>query len=127
MACHAVGQFHEYVSGIDDATHIGTRYQLNNLYYRFLLQHEKELRAFKVERTQDNKQVEVLPQNFMYTTVCTNRTNDNDTNSNNISKALSSQANTVKNDKTLKDKKKKKKKMCVFNKSEIDALLHDER
>lgn len=63
----------------------------------------------------------------MYTTVCTNRTNDNDTNSNNISKALSSQANTVKNDKTLKDKKKKKKKMCVFNKSEIDALLHDER
>lgn len=69
MACHSVGEFHPHVSGIDDATHIGKRFTLNNAYYRFLLDHEKKFKPLDVNRTEDNKDVAVLPTRMVYTYV----------------------------------------------------------
>ncbi|CBZ26931.1 conserved hypothetical protein [Leishmania mexicana MHOM/GT/2001/U1103] len=62
LACHSVGEFHEDVSGLEGATHTGKRYILNNRYYQFLLEHEKAFAPLTVARTQDNKEVAVLPQ-----------------------------------------------------------------
>ncbi|GET88426.1 hypothetical protein, conserved [Leishmania tarentolae] len=62
LACHSVGEFHEDVSGLEGATHTGKRYVLNNRYYQFLLEHEKDFTPLTVVRTQDNKEVTALPQ-----------------------------------------------------------------
>ncbi|ORC84171.1 uncharacterized protein TM35_000481320 [Trypanosoma theileri] len=93
LACHSVGEFHEHVSGIEDVTHIGSRYKLSNEYYKFLLANEKRFFELEVPRTEENKGIERLPKDF----VCV----------------------------YAKVGKKGKKKQCVFNKREVDAILHD--
>ncbi|KPI84207.1 hypothetical protein ABL78_6747 [Leptomonas seymouri] len=92
LACHSVGEFHEDVSGVDGATHVGKRYTLGNRYYQFLLEHEKEFKPLKVDRLQDNKELKELPQ----TLVCT-------------------YTNEKVNGKT-------KKRRCVFNTAEVELL-----
>ncbi|KPA78366.1 putative mitochondrial hypothetical protein [Leptomonas pyrrhocoris] len=92
LACHSVGEFHEDVSGIEGATHVGQRYTLSNRYYQFLLEHEKEFTPLKIERSQDNKELKELPQ----TLVCTYAKEKVDG--------------------------KTKKRQCVFNKAEVELL-----
>lgn len=65
LACHSVGEFHEDVSGVDGATHVGKRYTLNNRYFQFLLEHEKEFAPLTVERSQGNKELKELPQTLV--------------------------------------------------------------
>nr|CCC93270.1 conserved hypothetical protein [Trypanosoma congolense IL3000] len=64
MACHSVGEFHEHVSGLDGATHIGTRYKLDNAYYKFLFDNERRFFRIEVPRTEENKEITHLPKNF---------------------------------------------------------------
>jgi hypothetical protein len=92
LACHSVGEFHEDVSGIEGATHIGKRYTLSNRYYEFLLQHEKDFTPLKVERSQDNKELRELPQ----TLICTYAKETVDG--------------------------KVRRRQCVFNKAEVELL-----
>lgn len=67
MACHSVGEYHDNVSGIDGATHIGKKYTLSNDYYKFLLETEKKWKPYEVQRTEDNKDVKILPQTMLCT------------------------------------------------------------
>lgn len=54
--CHAVGEYHEHVSGLENATRVpGAPYVLDNRYFQFLLAQEKQFKAFEVARTEDNK------------------------------------------------------------------------
>ena len=92
LACHSVGEFHEDVSGIEGVTHIGKRYTLNNSYFQFLLEREKNFTPLKVERSQDNKELTELPQTFMCTYV------------------------------KEKVNGKTKKRQCVVNKAELELL-----
>ncbi|CAJ1014518.1 putative Peroxidase [Leishmania utingensis] len=92
LACHSVGEFHEDVSGLDSATHIGKRYVLSNRYYQFLLEHEKAFAPLTVARTQDNKEVTTLPQTFKHVYVKENVSG------------------------------KTKKRQCVVNASELELL-----
>lgn len=75
MACHSVGEFHEHVSGLGDASHIGSRYRLSNEYYKFLLANEKRFFDLEVARTEDNKGIERLPKNFVCTYAYTDKKN----------------------------------------------------
>ncbi|KEG11517.1 hypothetical protein DQ04_02541060 [Trypanosoma grayi] len=65
MACHSVGEFHEHVSGLDGLSHIGSRYNLSNEYYKFLLANEKKFVEFEVPRTEENKSIQHLPKDFV--------------------------------------------------------------
>lgn len=91
LACHSVGEFHEHVSGLDGATHIGSRYKLSNEYYKFLLSNEKRFFDLEVPRTEENKEIRRLPKNFVCVYASTG--------------------------------KRGKKQQCVFNRSEVDAVL----
>jgi hypothetical protein len=62
MACHAVGEYHEDVSGIDGAQRSMDRYRLGPHYFRTLLSAEKLLKEFEVGRTEGNRRVLSLPQ-----------------------------------------------------------------
>lgn len=104
MACHSVGEFHENVSGIEDATHIGSRYTLSNAYYKFLLANEKrKFFPLDVQRTEDNKDLKVLPT----TLVCHYADAPK--------KAAGKDAGAA--------AKKQRKRACVFNKAELDVML----
>lgn len=63
LGAHAVGEFHEEVTGLEKATHTaGKCFTLDNRYYKFLLAHEKEWKPIKVSRSQDNRPVKDLPE-----------------------------------------------------------------
>lgn len=109
MACHSVGEFHETVTGLDEAvTHTGKRYTLSNAYYQFLLEQEKRFKPLEVQRTEDNKDLKELPKTLMctYANVVSSSTPG--------SAAGGGEA-----------KKKSKKRQCVVNQGELDALLHN--
>lgn len=101
MACHSVGEFHEAVSGLERASHIGTSYRLSNAYYKFLLAHEHELVPYRVERTEENKQVAELPDNLCCTYVLA----------------------ATKGGEGDEKRQTKKKRLCVFSTNEVNALL----
>ncbi|KAH8616648.1 putative Peroxidase [Trypanosoma vivax] len=73
MACHSVGEFHEHVSGLDNVTHIGSRYHLSNEYFKFLLDNEGKFFDMEVPRTEENKEIKRLPKDFVCTYVVTGK------------------------------------------------------
>jgi catalase (peroxidase I) len=60
MACHGTGAAHVNVTGVD-AERGRTPFALDNSYFKFLLEQEKNWRPFAIERNPENASVAVLP------------------------------------------------------------------
>ncbi|CUG91028.1 Hypothetical protein, putative [Bodo saltans] len=113
LGIHAVGELHPTVSGVlDGAKNVpGRGFTLDNKYFQFILETEKQWKPLEVARTQENKEtVKELPKTFRCVYA---------------SAAATSSSSSPAAGEALKDtpKKSKKKDLCVANGSMLDYLL----